>query len=61
MHQWDAGPHSGAKMQELLLRLDCTDSLAASQLAHGPEYKAAMAVGMTHNVGPQSQPDSNFT
>eukprot|EP00973_Karenia_brevis_P020548 2821408-Karenia_brevis.AAC.1 len=60
MHQWDAGPHAGAKTQELLLRLDHTDGLVAASLAQGPEYKPAMAVEITGNVGPKRQEDSNF-
>eukprot|EP00973_Karenia_brevis_P090628 12403482-Karenia_brevis.AAC.1 len=42
-------------MQELLLRLGRADSLIASQLASGLEYRTHMTVETRGNVGPQSQ------
>eukprot|EP00973_Karenia_brevis_P092388 12412205-Karenia_brevis.AAC.1 len=57
MHLWDARPHSGQQRQEMLLRLHCTGSVLASQLAHGPEHKSAMARGITGHMDPQASHD----
>ena len=56
MHTWDPGPKSSAKVQELLLRLDRTDSLVAQQLATGPEYKGAHVV----QTSSQGQSSSSY-
>ena len=59
MHTWDSGPKDSRKVQELLLRLDRTDSLVASQLATGPDYKNVNLVQTQNRTDSPSSSSSN--